>query len=91
MLGQGNLSKLKLWKDILEGKTMNLKHGYYSVKMPDDKERQEGPTQQEIERRETAFFNNTEPWKDISDRSRLGMRNFVASTSRLLIQVIETK
>ncbi|KAF6744348.1 P-loop containing nucleoside triphosphate hydrolase protein [Ephemerocybe angulata] len=90
MLGPGSISALESWKKILAGTTSNLKHGYYCVKMPDDRERQNGLTRAQWSAKEASFFEKTEPWKDVDDRSRFGMRNFVESTSKLLISLIET-
>ncbi|KAJ2932018.1 hypothetical protein H1R20_g5059, partial [Candolleomyces eurysporus] len=89
MLTPGNTSALDKWRDILEGTTSNLRHGYYCVKLPTDKEREEGHSKSELEKREKAFFSSTEPWKSLDNQSRLGMRNFVENTSRLLIGLIE--
>lgn len=90
MLGPGSISALESWKKILAGTTSNLKHGYYCVKMPDDRERQKGLTRAQWSAKEASFFEKTEPWKDVDDRTRFGMRNFVESTSKLLISLIET-
>ena len=91
MLSSGSLSALASWKSILEGSDSNLKHGYYCVRLPNDKERLQGLSRGQLRNVEAEFFDNTEPWKDIADRSRLGMRNFVENTSKLLIALIETK
>ncbi|KAJ2920639.1 hypothetical protein H1R20_g16455, partial [Candolleomyces eurysporus] len=90
MVGSGSLSLQKTWKNILEGNEWKLKHGYYCVKMPDDRERQKNSTKREWEKIEADFFDKKEPWKSISDRSRFGMRNFVENTSKLLVALIET-
>ncbi|KAJ2932036.1 hypothetical protein H1R20_g5061, partial [Candolleomyces eurysporus] len=89
MVGSGSLSLQKTWKNILEGNEWKLKHGYYCVKMPDDRERQKNSTKREWEKIEADFFDKKEPWKSISDRSRFGMRNFVENTSKLLVALIE--
>ncbi|KAJ2918872.1 hypothetical protein MD484_g1512, partial [Candolleomyces efflorescens] len=89
MLTPGNTSALDKWRDILEGTTSNLRHGYYCVKLPSDKEREEGHSRSELEKREKAFFSSTEPWKSLDNQTRLGMRNFVENTSMLLIGLIE--
>jgi hypothetical protein len=91
MVGAGSLSLLKTWKSILEGDKWTLKHGYYCVKMPDDRERQKSHTKREWEKIEADFFDKTDPWKTISDRTRFGMRNFVENTSKLLVALIERK
>ena len=91
MLTPGNTSSVDKWKDILEGTTSNLRHGYYCVRLPADKERDEGHSRSEHEKREKTFFSSTEPWKSLDNQSRLGMRNFLENTSRLLIGLIENK
>ncbi|KAJ3535460.1 hypothetical protein NMY22_g6477 [Coprinellus aureogranulatus] len=90
MLTSGSLSALESWKRLLEGTQSNLKHGYYCVRMPNDKERLQGLSRAQLKALETEFFENTEPWKDLADQSRLGMRNLVENTSSLLISLIET-
>lgn len=91
LLGSGSLSALRSWQDILGGTDSNLSHGYYCVKMPDDLQRQQGLTRAELAMLEAEFFRDTSPWKHLPDQSRLGMANFVDSTSKLLIRLIETK
>jgi hypothetical protein len=59
--------------------------------MPDDLQRQQGLTRAELAMLEAEFFRDTSPWKHLPDQSRLGMANFVDSTSKLLIRLIETK
>lgn len=73
------------------GNDFNLKHGYYCVKMPDDRQRSQGLKRSELTKLEADFFEKTAPWKNLRDRSRLGMPNFVESASQLLIRLIETK
>ncbi|KAJ2932020.1 hypothetical protein H1R20_g5055, partial [Candolleomyces eurysporus] len=89
MLTPGNTSSLDKWKLILEGTSSNLRHGYYCVKLPTDKDREAGHSRSELEALEKTFHRTTEPWKSLDDQSRLGMRNFVENTSRLLIGLIE--
>lgn len=91
MLTSGSLSALESWQNRLDGTESNLQHGYYCVRLPNDKERLQGLSRTQLRAVETEFFESTEPWKDMADRSRFGMRNFVESTSKLLISLIETK
>lgn len=91
LLGSGSLSALQSWQDILGGFKSNLSHGYYCVKMPDDRQRQEGLTRAKLAALEAEFFRDTSPWKHLPDQSRLGMANFVDSTSKLLVRLIEKK
>jgi hypothetical protein len=88
MVGAGSLSLLKTWKSILEGDKWTLKHGYYCVKIENDRRITPSVNGKKVE---ADFFEKTNPWKSVSDRSRFGMRNLVESTSKLLIALIETK
>ncbi|KAF5335752.1 hypothetical protein D9611_009702 [Ephemerocybe angulata] len=89
LLNPGSLSALDLWRGILEGPSSNLKHGYYCVKMPDDRTRKLGLSRVELAKQEEEFFATRDPWKSIDDKSRLGMKNFVDNMSKLLITLIE--
>ncbi|KAJ2920967.1 hypothetical protein H1R20_g16130, partial [Candolleomyces eurysporus] len=89
MLTPRNTSSLDKWKLILEGTSSNLRHGYYCVKLPTDKDREAGHSRSKLEALEKTFHRRTEPWKSLNNKSRLGMRNFVENTSRLLIGLIE--
>ncbi|EAU81635.1 hypothetical protein CC1G_02651 [Coprinopsis cinerea okayama7 len=90
MLSPGNTGMISNWQNILQGNAHQLQHGYFCVKLPDDAIRAANHTPLELQRQELHFFNTTEPWKDFSDRTRFGIRNFVRSTSRLLINLIES-
>ncbi|TFK24431.1 P-loop containing nucleoside triphosphate hydrolase protein [Coprinopsis marcescibilis] len=89
MLQSGNTGLLTKWKETLAGESYELTHGYYCVKLPDDATRARGLGRTELQAQETEFFNSTEPWKSAVDRARFGVRNFVKSTSKLLISLIE--
>jgi len=81
----------KRWMDILEGREHATKHGYYSVRLPDDEQRARGLSRAEAHSIADDFFNSTPPWDRLIDRSRLGIPNFVANISALLVQLIEKK
>lgn len=91
MLQAGNIGLISTWRDILNGDAHTLQHGYYCVKLPDDATRAANHTRAELQQQEHTFFSSTEPWKQFTDRGRFGIRNFVKSTSKLLINLIETK
>jgi hypothetical protein len=78
-----------MWKDVLQGKSHPLKHGYYCVRLPDDDERSSHISHDECENLATALFESTSPWSDIADRSRFGTANLVTDLSKLLIDLIE--
>ncbi|KAJ6632403.1 P-loop containing nucleoside triphosphate hydrolase protein [Mycena sp. CBHHK59/15] len=88
-LGQGATGSRQTWTDILEGRKYRLNHGYYCVRLPDDDERSRGISRAESERRAADYFDSTQPWKDILDRSRFGVPNLTAFLSELLVTRIE--
>ncbi|KAJ7102892.1 P-loop containing nucleoside triphosphate hydrolase protein [Mycena epipterygia] len=89
ILGPGATGSRQKWKDILEGKDHQLIHGYYCVRLPDDDERSRGISRAESERRAAEYFDSTQPWRDIVDRSRFGVPNLAAFLSQLLVARIE--
>ncbi|KAJ6558304.1 P-loop containing nucleoside triphosphate hydrolase protein [Mycena capillaripes] len=90
ILGPGATGSRQKWKEVLEGKDHQLKHGYYCVRLPDDDERSRGISRAESERRAAEYFDSTQPWRDIVDRSRFGVPNLAAFLSKLLVARIET-
>ncbi|KAJ7140089.1 P-loop containing nucleoside triphosphate hydrolase protein [Mycena crocata] len=90
ILGAGATGSRQKWKDILEGKDHQLTHGYYCVRLPDDAERARGITRAESETRAAEYFDSTQPWRDIADRSRFGVPNLATFLSELLVARIET-
>ncbi|KAJ6510740.1 P-loop containing nucleoside triphosphate hydrolase protein [Mycena sanguinolenta] len=89
VLGAGATGSRQKWRDILEGRDQLLKHGYYCVRLPDDAERSQGISRAESERRAAAYFDSTQPWRDIVDRSRFGVPNLATFLSGLLVEHIE--
>ncbi|KAF7361538.1 hypothetical protein MSAN_01187400 [Mycena sanguinolenta] len=89
ILGVGATGSRQKWKDILEGLDQPLKHGYYCVRLPDDAERSQGISRAESERRAAQYFDSTQPWRDIVDRSRFGVPNLATFLSELLVERIE--
>ncbi|KAJ7485041.1 P-loop containing nucleoside triphosphate hydrolase protein [Mycena galericulata] len=90
MLGPGATGLRQTWKDVLDGTKYPLKHGYYCVRLPDDDERSRGISRTESERRAAEYFDSTQPWRDVADRSRFGVTNLAAFLSKLLVDLIET-
>ncbi|KAJ7640281.1 P-loop containing nucleoside triphosphate hydrolase protein [Mycena polygramma] len=88
LLGAGASGSRQKWKDILEGKEHQLKHGYYCVRLPDDDERSRGISRAESEQRAGEYFGSTQPWRDL-DRSRFGIPNLTSFLSQLLVARIE--
>ncbi|KAJ7609630.1 P-loop containing nucleoside triphosphate hydrolase protein [Roridomyces roridus] len=89
LLGPGATGSRQTWTDVLEGRRFELKHGYYCVRLPADAERAQAITKTESERRATEYFDSTQPWRDIADRSRFGVPNLSACLSRLLVSHME--
>ncbi|KAJ7242403.1 P-loop containing nucleoside triphosphate hydrolase protein [Mycena haematopus] len=90
ILGVGATGSRQKWKDILEGRDQPLTHGYYCVRLPDDAERSQGIPRAESERRAAEYFDTTQPWRDIVDRSRFGVPNLATFLSKLLVARIES-
>jgi hypothetical protein len=88
-LTKGSTSSQKKWKEILQGDSDKLKHGYYCVRLPDDVERSQNIARRVLIQQAADFFDKTPPWKDVADRSRFGIPSFVANVSTLLVQLIE--
>jgi vacuolar protein sorting-associated protein 1 len=70
-----------------------LKHGYYSVRLADDDQRNAGVSRDDIHKVEERFFTATAPWSRMSgkERKRLGVSNLTESLSKLLIEMIESR
>ena len=89
MLHDGAIGARRKWKDVLEGRSHRLRHGYYCMRFPDDAEREAHITRAEAQRRATEFFDRTSPWCEIADRARFGVPGFVNDVSKLLCRLIE--
>ncbi|KAJ7207815.1 P-loop containing nucleoside triphosphate hydrolase protein [Mycena pura] len=89
-LGEGALGSRQTWLDILEGRRHPLTHGYYCVRLPDDAERKRRVSRADSERRAAEFFDSTQPWRGVTDRSRFGVDNLATFLSQLLVQRIES-
>ncbi|KAJ6459366.1 P-loop containing nucleoside triphosphate hydrolase protein [Mycena vitilis] len=89
LLGAGASGSRQKWKDILEGKEHQLKHGCYCVRLPDDDdERSRGISRAESEQRAGDYFESTQPWRDL-DHRRFGIPNLTSFLSQLLVARIE--
>ena len=88
-LRSGDLGALARWVDVLQGKSNKLTHGYYCVRLPDDAERSRNITRAEAERIEHEFFETRDPWKELANRRRLGIPQFVSELSSLFMSLIE--
>ncbi|KDQ58274.1 hypothetical protein JAAARDRAFT_206926 [Jaapia argillacea MUCL 33604] len=77
------------WKNVLEGKKDQLKHGYYCVRLSDDAERARNVSRSEAQQIAAQFFNQVAPWSEVEDRTRFGIPSFVSNISKLLMDVIE--
>ncbi|KAJ7074736.1 P-loop containing nucleoside triphosphate hydrolase protein [Mycena amicta] len=89
MLTAGALGLRETWKDVLEGRKEHLTHGYYCVRLPDDAERRQGLSRAACEQRAIQFFDSTEPWSKVADRTRFGVKNLATFLSQLLVERIE--
>jgi hypothetical protein len=89
LLVPGSTNARKTWKEVLEGRLHQTKHGYYCVRLPNDEQRASGITTSGMNDLADEFFNDTPPWNEILDRSRFGIPNLVKYTSALLIEFIQ--
>jgi hypothetical protein len=88
LLLPGSRNARTTWKQVLEGREHQTKHGYYCVRLPDDEQRAGGITKSRMDELADEFFNDTQPWNEISDRRRFGIPNLVKYMSELLIKLI---
>jgi len=89
-LGEGALGARKKWQDVLEDKEHKLKHGYYCVRLPDDRQRLQ-LTKAEFQREADRYFTTTPPWSQMAVQNRFGVPNLVKDVSKLLVELIESK
>ena len=88
MLDAGAIGALDNWREVLEGKKHQCQHGYYCVRLQNDKDRTRGLSSIQAKRQEDIFFSSTDPWAEMSDRNRFGVSNFVKFISTCLIKKI---
>ncbi|KAG6819432.1 hypothetical protein H0H93_011920 [Arthromyces matolae] len=88
-VSDGATGQLQSWKDVLEGRSFRLEHGYYCVRLPTDAERARKTSRSDFQKSAARFFQTTYPWNTIADRDRFGIPNFVANISALLVKLIE--
>ncbi|KAJ7185818.1 P-loop containing nucleoside triphosphate hydrolase protein [Mycena filopes] len=91
MLSAG--SKVRdLWLDVIEGRSKHvLQHGYYCTRQPDDDERARNITSVQARRAEAAFFADTAPWSESTQKDCFGTDNLVSTLSTLLVQIINDR
>jgi hypothetical protein len=85
----GSVNARQMWRQVLEGQSHTLAHGYYCVRLPDDVDRARNPTRAKLQQVASNFFDTTPPWNEIADRSRLGIPGLVSYLSTLLVRLIE--
>ncbi|KAH9917730.1 P-loop containing nucleoside triphosphate hydrolase protein [Fomitopsis serialis] len=90
-LGDGERGLQQRWLDIFQGRSVShqLSLGYYVVRLPNDVERSNNLTRQELDRRAHELFASTPPWKMLLNSGRLGLPNFIADISKLLMKIVE--
>ena len=88
-LQDGDTGSREAWRRTLAGEDpeRKTKHGYYCVRLPTDQERKGG--REKAQKIEEDFFNLYTPWNEMTDRSKLGVPNFVQNISALLVELIE--
>ncbi|KAK7030460.1 hypothetical protein VNI00_014045 [Paramarasmius palmivorus] len=88
-IGEGDHGLKESAKEALEGQgDHRLRNGYYCVRLPNDAERKQKLGPDELSSRANNLFNETEPWKDVTNRSVFGVSNLVSSISALLVNII---
>jgi len=77
------------WLGILEGRSHQLKHGYFVTKQRSPEQLEQGMTFDEARQHEALFFQNQYPWKENKNlRNRMGTPSLTAELSKLLGAVI---
>ncbi|KAF7329133.1 hypothetical protein MKEN_00173800 [Mycena kentingensis (nom. inval.)] len=83
-VGEGELGRRAGWKDVLEGRKNQLTHGYFCIRLPDDKERRDGTSRDTLERRGLQLYDF------VTDHMRFGVDNLTKFLSTLLVDRIES-
>lgn len=78
----------EIYKAIMNGRKLPLENGYYIMKSPSKKEREESQkTNEEIEKH---YFSKSNEWRNIN-QARIGAKNFRDDLSEKLIDLIKTQ
>ncbi|KZT20530.1 hypothetical protein NEOLEDRAFT_1122565 [Neolentinus lepideus HHB14362 ss-1] len=87
----GDIGVKERWQNVFRGEAEDhdLLHGYFCVRLPNDQERSQTQSRAHVHERACRFFDSVAPWKDVSDRSRLGIPGLVAYASSLLMARVE--
>ncbi|OCH96157.1 hypothetical protein OBBRIDRAFT_719052 [Obba rivulosa] len=86
-LPAGSTGSRREWLEIFEGRSHQLKHGYYCTRQPDDDVRAQGQSEAEALAAEEAFFATSPIWSNTAQRNRLGTRNLVSALSEVLARM----
>jgi hypothetical protein len=90
LIDQGAPSALDRWVRTIEGNEDQLQLGYYCVRLPNELERLRNQPD-EAQRAADEYFNDRSPWREIRDRTRLGIPAFVHNISKILVNhIMET-
>lgn len=83
----------KSWKEVITGEhqidSRRLKLGFYCVKLLDDVERLKNPPRNRRDSAEMHFFASAEPWNEVANDGRFGVRNLVKDLSKHLAALLE--
>ncbi|TDL21013.1 hypothetical protein BD410DRAFT_790079 [Rickenella mellea] len=88
-VGAGAIGSKEAWTAILEGRSDELRLGYYCVRLADDEERSMNLSRTETQDLARMFFQTTSPWNTIADRSRFGIPSLVKALSRHLTDLLD--
>jgi hypothetical protein len=88
-LTAGATNARQQWKDIMEGRSHRLTHGYYCVKLPDDDERAQKFSRAEADQRAMTFFKQTPFYDSFLNSGRVGIQSLVADLSKHLTTIID--
>lgn len=86
-----SMGQLQKWREVLEGKTNFLTHGYYCVRLPDEAERLKKLSRAETTSLAEKFFKERSPWNEMKNRGRFGVPHLVRDISTILVTWIEKK
>lgn len=76
-----------------ENLTHALRLGYYCVKLPDDAQRtadmMSPPSRAVRQAREMQFFQSTQPWSNLQNKSRFGVGRLLDELSKNLTTMLD--
>ncbi|KAI9696494.1 MAG: hypothetical protein M1820_008122 [Bogoriella megaspora] len=81
---------ITVWRDILNGSTFALEHGYFVTKQPTPAELAGGISHATAREKEETFFKSKDPWKNELQmfKNRFGTKNLQSALAQKLARLI---